>query len=39
MINLGADDEKKEVKIGTSLDPSVMKEIIDLFHEYVDIFS
>ena len=39
MINLGADDEKKEVKIGTSLDPSAKKEIITLIHEYVDIFA
>ena len=39
VLNLGANDEKKKVKIGTSLDPSAKKEIIDLFHEYVDIFS
>ena len=38
VINLVADDEK-EVKIGTSLDPSTKKEIIDLLHEYVDIFA
>ena len=39
MINLGADDKKKEVRIGTSLDLSAKKEIIDLLHEYVDIFA
>ena len=31
--------KKKKVKIGTSLDSSTKKEIIDLIHEYVDIFA
>ena len=39
MINLGLEDENKEVKIGTSLDSSTKKEIIDFLHEYVDIFA
>ena len=39
LINLGADDEKKEVKIGSSLDPPAKKEIIDLLKEYADIFA
>ena len=38
MINLGTDDEKKEVKIGLSLDSSAMKEIIDILKKYTDIF-
>ena len=38
-INLGTDDEKKEVKICTSLNPSSKKEIINLLYEYVDIFA
>ena len=37
MDDLGTDDEKKEVKIGSSLDSSA-KEIIDLLKEYADIF-
>ena len=39
LVNLGTDDEKKEVKIGLSLDPSTKKEIVDLFKEYVYIFA
>ena len=39
LVNLGTDDEKKEVKIGSSLDSSTKKEIVDLFKEYVDIFA
>ena len=38
LVNLGTDDEKKEVKIGSSLDSSAKKEIVDLLKEYVDIF-
>ena len=39
LVNLGTDDEKKEVKIGSSLDPFAKKEIVDLLKEYVDIFA
>ena len=39
MINLRTDDEKKEVKIGSSLNASAKKEIIDLLKEYADIFT
>ena len=39
LVNLGMDNEKKEVKIGSSLDPSAKKEIVDLLKEYVDIFA
>ena len=39
MVNLGADDEKKEVKIGSSLDSSAKKEITALLREYTDIFA
>ena len=39
LINLGTDDEKKEAKIGSSLDASAKKEIIDLLKEYADIFA
>ena len=39
LVNLGTDDEKKEVKIDSSLHPSAKKEIMDLFREYVDIFT
>ena len=38
LINLGIDDKKKKVKIGSSLDSSAKKEIIALLKEYADIF-
>ena len=39
LVNLGTDNEKKEVKIGTSLDSSMKKEIINILKEYADIFA
>ena len=39
LVNLGTNDEKKEVKIGSSLDPSAKKKIVYLLREYVDIFA
>ena len=39
LVNLGTDDEKKEVKIGSSLDSSVKKGITALLREYADIFA
>ena len=39
LINLGTNDEKKEVKIGSSLDASAKKETTDLLKEYTDIFA
>ena len=39
LVNLGTDNEKKEVKIGSSLDSLAKKEIVDLLKEYVDFFA
>ena len=39
LVNPGIDNEKKEVKIGLSLDSFVKKEIVDLFKEYANIFA
>ena len=39
LVNLGIYDEKKEVKIGPSLDPSAKKEIIDFLKKYADMFT
>ena len=39
LINLRTGDEKKEVKIGSSLDASVKKEKTNLLKEYTDIFA
>ena len=38
-MNLGTEEAKKEVKIGTSLSASTRKELIDLLKEYVDVFA
>ncbi|XP_039686840.1 uncharacterized protein [Medicago truncatula] len=39
LINLGTEDDKKEIKIGASLEASVKKKIIELLREYDDIFA
>jgi len=39
VINLGTEEDKKEIKIGASLDPTVKKQVIELLKEYVDIFA
>ena len=39
LVNLGTDNEKKEAKIGSSLDSLAKKEIVDLLKEYADIFA
>ena len=39
LVNLGTDDEKKEVKIGSSLDSSAKEEIKAFLREYADIFT
>ena len=38
LVNLGTDDEKKKVKIDSSLDSSAKKEMTNLLKEYADIF-
>ncbi|GAU51898.1 hypothetical protein TSUD_416830, partial [Trifolium subterraneum] len=39
LINLGNEEEKKEIKIGASLEASVKERVIGLLREYVDIFA
>lgn len=39
VMNLGSEDCKKEIKICAALDENVNKGLIELFHEYVDVFS
>lgn len=39
MIILGSEEVKREVKIGASLVENVHHELVELLHEYVDIFS
>ena len=38
-INLGTEDDKKEIKIGVNLEPSVRERLIQLLHDYVEIFA
>ena len=38
VVNLGTEEEKKEVKIGTTLSLATRKELIDLFRDYNDVF-
>ena len=38
-INLGTEEEKKEVKIGTTLSSATRKELIDLLQDYSDVFA
>ena len=38
-VNLGTEEEKKEVKIGTTLSPATRKELMDLLQDYNDVFA
>ena len=38
-INLGIEEERKEVKIETTLSPTIRKELIDLLQDYNDVFA
>ena len=38
-INLGTEEERREVKIGTTLSPATRKELISLLREYSDVFA
>ena len=38
-INLGTEEERKEVKIRTTLSPTIRERLIDLLREYSDVFA
>ena len=38
-INLGTKEERIEVKIGTTLSPTIREKLIDLLREYSDVFA
>ena len=38
-INLGTEEDKKEVKVGANLEPSIKESLIQLLHNYVKVFS
>ena len=38
-INLGTEKERREVKIETTLSPTIREKLIDLLREYNDVFA
>ena len=38
-VNLGTKEDKKEVKIGVNLEPSVKQRLIQMLRDYVEIFA
>ncbi|XP_019431067.1 PREDICTED: uncharacterized protein LOC109338316, partial [Lupinus angustifolius] len=39
LMNLGTENDKKEIKVGTLMDPSERNKLIKLLHEYKDVFA
>ena len=39
IVNLGTEEDKKEVKIGSDLKHSVKKRLIQMLHDYVEVFA
>lgn len=39
VINLGSEEDRKEVKVGALLTPEVKERMIELLREYTDVFS
>ena len=38
-INLGTEEERRKVKIGTTLSPTIKEKLINLLREYSDVFA
>ena len=38
-FNLGTEEDKKEVKVGSNLEPIIKKRLIQLLHDYVEVFA
>ena len=38
-INLGTEEDKKEVNVGANLEPSIKERLIQLLHDYVEFFA
>ena len=38
-VNLGTEEDRKEVQVGANLEPSVKERLIQLLNEYVEIFA
>ncbi|WJX45412.1 hypothetical protein P8452_32294 [Trifolium repens] len=39
VVNLGSEEDKKEIKIGALLDENIKSRLIELLKEYVDVFA
>ena len=39
IINLGTEEDKREVKLGGNLEPSIKEHLIQLLHDYVEVFA
>ncbi len=39
VVNLGNEEKKQEVKIGTSISENTRRDLIALLHEYKDVFA
>ncbi|KAF1879695.1 hypothetical protein Lal_00044314 [Lupinus albus] len=39
LINLGSEEDKKEIRVGTIMDTSERMKLIELLHEYKDVFA
>jgi hypothetical protein len=39
LVNLGTEENKREIKIGAALKPEVKKKIIQLLRDYPDVFA
>lgn len=39
VVNLGSEEDRKEVKIGALFVPTVKERMIELLREYMDIFA
>ena len=38
-INIGTEEDIKEVEVGANMEPSVKKRLIQLLHDYVEVFA
>ena len=38
-VNLGTKEDRKEVKVGANLEPNVKQRLIQMLHDYVEVFS
>ena len=38
-INLGTEEDTREVKVGANLEPGVKERLIQLLHDYVEVFD